>query len=218
MPNPIVSKLLLPAADTNGIAHSQTPGGAGNLTLNGDLVSGGVANLVVAQRVAIHSAADDTGITWTVTGTDRFGNAQTDSFAGVNNGYAYSALDFLTVTQIAISGAAAGAVTAGTNGKGSTQWFAPTQLITPFNASAAVVVSGTVNYTVEYTYDDPNRLIAPNSISPPTVWAISALSSKSANTDAAVTAPIAAIRCTVNSVTSPGYVVFYFYQSGWKQG
>lgn len=217
--NPIVNKLLLPAAVTNGIAQSQTPVGAGNLTLNGSLVTAGIANLVTPQRVAIHSAGNDSGVTFTITGTNRWGAASTDSFVGASSAtYAYSNHDFLTVSNIAVSGATFGAVTAGTNGRGSTQWFMPSQLVTPFNASVAVVVSGTINYTIQYTYDDPNQILSPNSLSPPTQWSLSSMTSLTANADSAFSSPIMAIRMLVNSVTSPGYAVFYFLQAGWKQG
>ena len=51
--------LTLQATNANGIALSQSRGSAGNLTLNGSLVSGGVANLVTAQFVGITSNGND---------------------------------------------------------------------------------------------------------------------------------------------------------------
>ena len=41
------------SVDADGIALSQTPVGSGNLTLNGVLVSSGVAILDAAQKVSI---------------------------------------------------------------------------------------------------------------------------------------------------------------------
>ena len=55
----------LDAADDNGIAQSQTTAGAADLTLNGALVSGGVATFDSPRQVIITSAGNDTGVTFT---------------------------------------------------------------------------------------------------------------------------------------------------------
>jgi hypothetical protein len=57
MSNPSVVTLQLVALVANGIALSQTPGAAGNLTLNGSLVTAGVAILDVARRWPSHQPA-----------------------------------------------------------------------------------------------------------------------------------------------------------------
>lgn len=101
------------AADADGISTSQTPGAAGNLTITGALASGGVATLGYGRKVTITSAGNDSGRTFTVTGTDENGNAQTESITGPNIGTSTGTKNFLTVTQIAIDAAAAGAITAG---------------------------------------------------------------------------------------------------------
>lgn len=109
-------------ASANNIATTQTPSGAANLTLNGTLVSGGIAYIRQSggRQVYITSAGDDSGLTITVTGTIRspvglvFG--QSETITGANTSTVSTSKYFSTVTQIAFSGAAAAAVTAGTNG------------------------------------------------------------------------------------------------------
>ena len=64
----------LAAASANNIALSQTPGGAGALTLNGSLVVGGVAILDVPRQVRITTTADETAKTFTIKGTDWAGS------------------------------------------------------------------------------------------------------------------------------------------------
>ena len=103
------------AADPDGIATSQTPSGAGNLTINGAKASGGVATFNAARQVTITSAGDDQARTFTITGTDVNGNALTEAVAGADTAAATSTKHFLTVTQIAVDDATAGAVTAGMN-------------------------------------------------------------------------------------------------------
>lgn len=142
----------LTAASSNNIATSQTPGGAGALTLNGTTVTGGVAVLDHPRRVLITTT--DTTHTFTVTGTNASGMPQSESFLIVG-GSTYTQLDYLTVTSITISGAATGAVTVGTNGIASTAWV---RLDEWAQAQVGIQcdVSGTVNYTIQSTYDDPN--------------------------------------------------------------
>lgn len=89
-------------------AGSQSPGGAGNLTLQDPL---GVPDM--PRNVTITSGGDDRTATFTVTGTDERGDAQTETITGANAGAATGTKYFASVSQIAISKASAGTVTAG---------------------------------------------------------------------------------------------------------
>lgn len=111
------------AADPDGIAQSQTPGAAGNLTINGALASGGVATIPQPAHVTIASAGNDSARTFTVTGTDRYGNAITESITGPNATTVTGTKNFATVTQVAIDAAAAGAITVGNAASLESQWI-----------------------------------------------------------------------------------------------
>ena len=214
MGNIFQAKLALASASANNIAQSQTPGGAGNLTLNGALVSGGVATLDAARRVLFTPAGAEAGnsTVWTVYGTSRDNIAISEVVNGVNNPSTASTVqDFKTVTRIAVNKAQAGAVTVGTSGVASTQWFMLNNALTPMNVGLAVVVFGTINYTVEYTYDDPN---APFTGTYPTVFSISALGSKTQTLDGSLTTPVFAVRLTQNSFTNPATASIIAIQSG----
>ena len=113
--NDVLARYIAPAAsDDNGISTAATLSGAGNLTINGALASGGSVTLDDARQVIITSAGDDSGDTFTVTGTDEAGNAQTEAITGADTGVATGSKYFTTITQIAASGASAGNVEAGT--------------------------------------------------------------------------------------------------------
>lgn len=196
----IQTKLAYAAASANNIATSQSPG-AGAITLNGSTVTSGVATLDAARRVIVTSGGNDSGITFTITGTNFAGNPLTETITGGNIAAAATTQDFKTVSSVTHSGTVAGTVTVGTNGVGSSPWFMIDRDQSPTNISIGVTVTGTINFTVEYTYDDPN---APFSGTFPTVWSISALASKTAATDSTLTAPVFAIRLTQNSFTNPG--------------
>lgn len=148
----VVTKSLT-AASANNVAISQTLGGAGNLTLNGSAASGGVATLDTQRRVIITSAGNDSGINWTVIGTDETGNPIKDIFAGGNIAVAQSNIDFLTVTSVSGSGAAAAAVTVGTNTTGSSPWkYFDGYIPTPNMSIDMELLSGSGTATFEYTY------------------------------------------------------------------
>jgi len=136
----------------NNIATSQTPAGAGALTLNGSLVTNGVAYLPTPQRVLITTS--DTTHSFTITGTTPTGSVLTEVLTNAGSSV-YSTLDYSTVTSIVISGAATGAVTVGTNGIAATPWVHLDAWANP-TVSLQCTVTGTVNYTVQSTLQDPN--------------------------------------------------------------
>lgn len=142
----------LTAASANNIATSQTPGAAGALTLNGTTVVNGVAILDHARRVLITTT--DTTHTFTITGTSPTGTLLTEVVQNAGTSV-QSQLDYLTVTSIVINGAATAAVTVGTNGVASTPWVRLDEWALP-QVAIQCDVSGTVNYTVQSTLDDPN--------------------------------------------------------------
>lgn len=146
----------LAAADDDGIAQSQTPLAAGSLTLNGVLVTGGVAVLDVPRRVILTFAADETGHSFVITGTStNYGNATiSETLAGTTAGVVQSVLDYKTVTSITISTAATGAIKAGTNGVASSPPL-PLDIYARSTIALQASVSGTVNYTVSQTLDSP---------------------------------------------------------------
>lgn len=200
MASAIQTTLAYAAASATNIAASQSPG-AGVITINGTAATGGVATLDAARRVIVTSGGNDTGITFTIVGKN-FNNAPlTETVTGANAAAASSTQDFKTVSSVTHTGSVAGTVTVGTSGVGSSPWFIVDRDQDVINIGIGVTVSGTINYTVEYTYDDPN---APYSGTFPTAWPVTALTAKTANTDGSILVPIFALRLTQNSFTNPG--------------
>ena len=93
---------------------------------------------------------------------------------------------------------------------GSTQVNSPTlqldHLLNPFSVGFGCVVSGTVTYTVQHTYDDPQTVASPTWFNDATVAA------KTANAEGFIGFPIQAVRVITTSGT--GYVTATFLQSG----
>lgn len=211
MSNPSLVSLQLPAGVTNGIALAQAVAGAKNLTLNGSLVTSGVANLTGpgagAQRVvAVSANAGDNTQILTITGLNISGAAISEKLALNGVTQVNSIYDYASVSNIAINAATAGNITAGTDAIGSTPWVLDNFLSPGWYLSVAVSLTGTVNYTVEHTYDDPNTTptlyssMEPASNQPPLVWANATLAAKTANGEAQYANwPIFAHRLTINS-------------------
>lgn len=150
-----VSAGPLAAAAANNIALSQTPAGAGALTLNGALVVAGVAILDSPRRVLFTTVSNESAKTFTVTGTNASGSTISETVTGPNATTGFTVLDYKTVTSITVSAALTGAVTVGTNGIGGSPWVRFDDW-TPSPTSIQCNVLGTVNYTVQQTLDDPN--------------------------------------------------------------
>jgi hypothetical protein len=151
----------LTASSGNNIALTQTPGAAGNLTLNGSTVSNGVAVLTAAQAITLTST--DSTHTATIFGTSWAGDPISETVA-LNGTAVTSVLSYKTITRISVNAALTAAITVGTSGVGGSPWVRFDEW-----ASAQVAIqcdtSGTVSYTIQQTLDDPNsptNPVAPN--------------------------------------------------------
>lgn len=215
----VFTKSLATAAAAANISASQSPG-AGAILINGTAVTAGVAtidavtatNSAIGRRVIVTSGGNDTGITFTITGTNASGNIVSDTFAGVSGGAAQSNLDFVTVTGATHTGSIASTVTIGTNGVGSSEWRTWSWMSdSPMDLSYAVeLVSGTATFTVEYTYDDPNNL--PAGLAFPTSFPSQSINASTATADGSSTTPVIATRLTIT--TGTGVLRARFIQAG----
>jgi VCBS repeat-containing protein len=100
-------------ADTDGISTAAAVGNNASLVIGGALASGGSVTFDEPRNITILSAGDDSGISFTVTGTDETASSVTESITGANAGTATGSTYFATITQIAAVGNPAGNVSAG---------------------------------------------------------------------------------------------------------
>jgi len=127
---------------------------SGALTLDGALVSNGVATLTVPAVLIAYSQASST-INFVVTGTGPAGQSQVETLAVTASGNLTGSLAFATVTQITSSAAAPSTISIGNGVPGYTAWI-PLDIYTPNQVTnISAKKSGTVNYSVEYTNEDP---------------------------------------------------------------
>lgn len=205
-----VTKALTVAADDDGICASQTPSGAGNLTINGALASGGVASLTSQRRVLVTCGGADSGRTFTVYGTKQGGAPISEAIAGSAGSTTQSNLDFLTVTRVAVDAATAGAVKVGTSEVGSTDWQSVDTFVTPPNIGIQLTLTGTANFSIETTQYDANNL--PAGITYPAPSVSPSFNGLSASYAGTINDAVAMFRLTINSGT--GSVNMTYGQAG----
>lgn len=146
---------VTPIIDDDGLATAQSVSAAGFLTLNGALISNGKWSTTgQGFQVAITSVGADTGVTFTVYGKDVDGKTTTDSVTGASASAATVSTYFREVTGIYASAATAATVTAGFLGGASTPTYVVNYKMPSFAAALAVDVTGTLNGTVQHTFDD----------------------------------------------------------------
>ena len=187
------------ALDRDGICASQTPGGAGNLTIAGALASGGSVTLTDAQVVAVYSGSNIAARVFTITGTDWYGVAQTETITGVNASTVSGTKMFKTITQVSVDAGTGAAVEVGVTGLLKTRWYPVRNRDSRFAVSAAVDISGTCTFSIEYAMEAPSYAGTDSAI---VGWTESAGSGKSADTFLPITTPIYAIRLNVTAFTS----------------
>lgn len=154
-------------SDDDGVRTASSVSGSGALTLNGALVSSSVAYFDVPRNVIITSSGNDSGITFTVTGKDKYNNTVVETITGANAGIASGLKAFATVTGVTASGASAGTVKIGTGDVLGLPVFLPSagyilkELQDGTSATAGTTVAGVVTKATATTGDvrgtyDPN--------------------------------------------------------------
>jgi uncharacterized membrane protein YdcZ (DUF606 family) len=197
--------------DANGIFEDQTRTGAGALTLNGALVSSGVAYLYGAtsevmwgQKISIEGTGNNSGITATIVGTGPGGSALTETLTLANNGTATTSNYFRTVTSITTSGTVTGNIEGGflsANGAASREFYLDRQQL-PGNTSLTAYLSGTLTVTAQYsvTVRDPQ---SSTNYAQNAVWqSVDGLTSVSATTSSNLAYPAVATRLLITVYTS----------------
>jgi hypothetical protein len=144
------------ATDADGLVTIASISGAGALTLNGALVTGGVGVMDYARRIAILSAGNDSGDTMTIVGTDADGVALTEVLTMANADTAESTGYFKTVTSLTASGASAGNVTIGVADEFQSQTIV-IDARSPYPCTIDVDVTGTITWTVQEMFDSTKR-------------------------------------------------------------
>ncbi len=202
--NEITLSLETPTLDN--VCLDQTTAGAANLTINGPLAAVGAVALASAHKLDLESVANLSAINFTITGTDANDIAQIEIIAGPNANTVTTSYYFKTVTQIAVDGAVGTAVSVGTSDEAATKDIASNyKASSGFGLGVAVTLTGTINYTVQHTYNDVDVKTTDDSV----YFDHASLASNTANAEGGYTTPNFFVRLIVNSYTAGATIVFY---------
>jgi len=184
---------------------SLTPSGA----VTGTVTVGSYtrATMDVARRILFTTTADESANVATLTGTNWAGDAISESLTLVSTSTVSAVLDYKTLTTVTMSAAAAGNISVGTSQVASSQWiFLDAWAMSQIGIQCTV--SGTVNYTVQQTLDDPSS--PTNSVAAASVaWVNhpdSALVSATTNQQSNYAYPPTWARIVLNSESGTGFV------------
>lgn len=155
-----------PAASGTSVAANQLLNASGAITIDGTLASGGVATLTVPAYLTVFSDKSAT-VTFVASGTRPGGGTQVESIVVTASGTVTGSLSFATVTSIVADAPTSATISVGNAIPGYTDWI-PLDIYTPNQVTTiSAKTSGTVNYSVEYTNEDPfdrtiQQLVAPH--------------------------------------------------------
>lgn len=183
--------------DADGIAQSQTP--STSFTLNGALGT----TLDYARIILLTSAGDESGKTVTISGTDSDSNTISETITGPNT-TALSTKFFKTITSITVSSAFSGTCTVGTSAttRVATSHTVPVDYKAETAPVISVEITGTVNYTVQQTFDN----ILVNGTSTATWSNVGGLTSKTATSAAPLINGATGTRLRINSYSDTAEV------------
>ena len=186
------------------VADASLTGFASNVTGAAFTLTATAPTDGLAHQVSIRndSATDHTGKTVTLVGTDADGKAQTEVVTGPNNAATVESAGYFKTLTSATPSATIGADTfdIGWVDEVATQTI-PLDRRSDVAAAINVDVTGTIDFTVQQTFDDVQAagIAAQQSVQ----WlAISALSAKTADTTSVASIGATAIRLIVNSYSS----------------
>ncbi len=188
---------------------------SGSVAANVTVGSYTAATLDTPRRVLFTVGADESSNVATITGTTFGGNPATETLTLTNGGTNNTALDYLTVTKITMSAAAAGNISVGTNGVAASAWVR-LDGYAGSNASVQCTVVGTVNYDVQTSNDDPNLIV--NAVAPQSMTWLASLDTNVVGATASKSSyfayPPVFSRVLLNSESGTGNVTMTVAQGG----
>lgn len=185
------------AADADSVAAAQLLNASGAITLDGSAVVSGVASFISSPAYITVTNDKSATVSFVVTGTKPGGvTEQTDTISFTASGTVTGSIAFATVTSVRASAATSATISVGNATIGYTDWI-PLDIYTPNQVTnISAKASGTVNYSVEYTNEDPfDRSITQLAVPHPNASLTAATGSETQFT----TTLMRAVRLKVNS-------------------
>lgn len=204
---PISITQNLDNTSTTKVAAAQTLGGAGNLVLAAGAAA--IDSSGAARTVLFTTTEDDSAVHFTITGLDADGNTITEGPTTLpNSSTKASSKAYASISRIAIDAAIGANISVGTTNSTLTSQSLtqPLDFYDRIAPMVAVEITGTINFTIQETFDP---ILAPqngNSVPAGTSGAIwfspSALATKTSNTAAQLDVGATGVRVQINSYSN----------------
>lgn len=188
--------------DVDNVAVSQTADG--DFTLDGALVTDGVAILANAQLISLTAADDQSAIDVTITGIDQDGCPISETIAGPNTNTVTTSLYFNKVLSVSSNAEITCSVGVSSAGGAISRTITCNWRERQFKVGMGLVVGGTSSSDVEHTFDDINDKSATL-----TWFDTYGLTAITASAESNIAFPCRGVRLHVNSWTSGDVTLTY---------
>jgi hypothetical protein len=163
----------------------------------------GTVTFTTPQHVSLTNVTNnESAKTFTVTGTDRYGNAMTEAIAGPNNNTVAGTKNFAKITAVTVSAATTGAVLIGSDGTCESQWYMLNSYGGDFSVGIGCEISsgGGMTYAVQHTFDNiqATGFVEDDA----TVYTHDTITGETTNQDGNYTNPPVAMRAAITAHTS----------------
>jgi len=197
--------------DTDGFANDVTAASGVAFTLTATNAGDSLAHLVI-----ITPTGSITG-SFVITGTDASGIYQTETLATDTVNAVTSTKHYLTLTSVlAPSGMGAETVDIGWTDDIVSLTYPLNWRQTDFQVSLGVDISGTIDYTVQHTFNqlrsDTTNGAPPLNAADYKWWPHATLAAKTTDADGNYASPVSATRILINSLTAGATITFYVTQ------
>ena len=192
-------------ADRDGVCAAQKRTGAGALTINGDLASSGVATFAVPRHFSLYCAGDIDDVTFTITGTDRYGKALSETKTGPNASTVKGSKNFKTITAVTVSGTIATNVEVGSADEAETRLWPVSYRASTSTYQVELSDDADLTWAFEYTTRD----VFSDGFLEDSITYFTDLSAQTGNADNTSCGPFTACRLAITNWTSATDYVYW---------
>jgi hypothetical protein len=213
---PLSVTFTMVAKDADAICGSQTATATGGSSLNltGVLATAGsgTATFDVARHVGIHATGDNSAVTFSITGTDRYGSSLSESLAGPTGASvdAVTTANFKSVTGVTVDAVTVGPVVVGTASSADSQWVPMNWRAKEFQRTIECSkTNGSFTYGIEHTLDDLQSVAEGDAVT----FADATITAKTASLNGSSESVVKASRVAISKFAS-GTLVTTIVQGG----
>jgi hypothetical protein len=150
--------------------------------------------------VGIYSGGDESDITFTVYGVDRYGNDNSEEITGPNNATVTGAVDWTYIQKVSADGAVGNNVEVGSVGTVFSQWIPVDRYGGDISIGCTISSGASLTYAIQHTFDDVQA--AGFQEDDANVFVHATLTGETTSQDGSYSTPVSAVRAAITSFVS----------------